>query len=713
MIRDLDGLGRDVARESTGSRISENRGREKGSSEEFARARRLDEQRRLLEELSRNQTRNHGGEDVSGPRPKAGVPARDRARHAEPAARAVADSGQSRTVADRGRASEKDHPPRAKARPAEVHIDSRATSTTVPRTFIQEDQRLTKKIERLEKKGNPAREHELAQAREERRRLRASRPPANSASRPTVPRERKSRDSAQPKGQQEKSWQERAAKSQGRDESHRARQREVRERNMNPAERWEQSRGRTMGQEQAPGRRAPQEEKAPAESLRTSQPPAPTVVQVGSREAKSQGRDESHRARQREVRERNMNPAERWEQSRGRTMGQEQAPGRRAPQEEKAPAESLRTSQPPAPTVVQVGSVEGAETTRIAKLKVLEERVVNRLASREKEDAHGNLGYDRGEAYLRIERLRKDQRPSEETRQAIESERERARGAQEARREPWDARRVTGHRQEYNWRRRDQRRFQERQERLLVDVGVFRSVAVRDAAAVHFDGHPFVTRRAIVELADRGLIKEHTAAGPQGGEFKVLSVTPAGAAVARQLAPRRGYRPSQAIWSGVGHRREVRHDAAIFRAAASSARRLRSAGADVTRVRLDAELKRGVARRSETARAAGGPAAAEEWRRQAAQELGLPIAADGHVVYPDAQLEYTDAGGEAGRVNIEVASEHYRQGTVADKVAAGFEIHASKGRAASNVRRLIKAISGQSPRHGGRRAGRGEEVFEL
>ena len=68
----------------------------------------------------------------------------------------------------------------------------------------------------------------------------------------------------------------------------------------------------------------------------------------------------------------------------------------------------------------------------------------------------------------------------------------------------------------------------------------------------------------------------------------------------------------------------------------------------MVRVRLDAELKSIVATATEQARAAGGDRAAETAKAAAAQELGLPMK-DGHVMYPDAQLEIEDSEGMGGR----------------------------------------------------------------
>ena len=59
---------------------------------------------------------------------------------------------------------------------------------------------------------------------------------------------------------------------------------------------------------------------------------------------------------------------------------------------------------------------------------------------------------------------------------------------------------------------------------------------------------------------------------------------------------------------------ELQHDTAVFRAARIEQGKLIEKGAVLRRVRIDAELKREVARASETARVKGGKEAADEAR---------------------------------------------------------------------------------------------------
>ena len=248
-----------------------------------------------------------------------------------------------------------------------------------------------------------------------------------------------------------------------------------------------------------------------------------------------------------------------------------------------------------------------------------------------------------------------------------------------------------GHRREYDASRdRGSTSFRERCRGALADIGIYGAVSVRDLAEAHFGGHPYTTRRAVNAWTREGLAKESTAKGPKGRPFKVLTLTRKGAAAIRDLDAGHGLDPGQHIRSAARllQHAQLAHDTAIYRACGRERQRLLERGAAIRRVRLDGELKSAVARKSESARARDGRRAADAERHRAAGELGLPIDAQGRVLYPDAQIEYTDAEGRSGRVNVEVASGHYRQGSVRAKAAAGFRMHAN-GPAGARVLRAL------------------------
>lgn len=262
-----------------------------------------------------------------------------------------------------------------------------------------------------------------------------------------------------------------------------------------------------------------------------------------------------------------------------------------------------------------------------------------------------------------------------------------------------------GHRREYD-PRAPRRSQQDRIDATVVDVAMFRTVAYRDISERHFDGHPYTTRRGVNVAIRAGLVEQQKAKGPKGEKtFTVLTATKEGAKAAARLAASRGWDQAQRMWSERGREADIRHDVGVYRAVAAETRRLQECGYRIRRVRIDAELRSEVASRTERARSRGRDA--EEAKRAAAAELELPVQ-KGKVVYPDAQIEYRDADNRLGRANVEMATEHYRGGSLAGKAAAGFRVYATSGRAASAVRRMLSIGGG-----GSRRGGRAYEVFEL
>ncbi|MDE2763612.1 MAG: hypothetical protein OXK74_12645 [Gemmatimonadota bacterium] len=246
-----------------------------------------------------------------------------------------------------------------------------------------------------------------------------------------------------------------------------------------------------------------------------------------------------------------------------------------------------------------------------------------------------------------------------------------------------------GHRREYAAsRERGSISFDERCAGALTDIGVHGAVSYRDLAEARFEGHPYTTRRAVNAWIDKGLVTETVATGPKGNPFKILTLTREGVADTRKVAAKRGMDPGQQIRFAPARTAQAAHDTAVYRACRKEREQLHKRGATARRIRLDTELKSTVARRSEAARRRDGKHAADAERHRAARELGLPVDDAGRVLYPDAQIEYADAGGRTGRVNVEAVSGDYREPAVRAKAAAGFAMHANGPAAASLLKRL-------------------------
>ena len=251
--------------------------------------------------------------------------------------------------------------------------------------------------------------------------------------------------------------------------------------------------------------------------------------------------------------------------------------------------------------------------------------------------------------------------------------------------------RRTGHRRELDGREAQPRARRTRTDRdrdALADVGMYRAVAYTDITEKHYDAHPYAARRAVTRMVRAGLVEEHEATGPQGNTFTVLTATQRGRDAAHRAALEAGHVPEQQTWTGLVKPAELSHDTAVYRAALDERARIEAEGGRVVRVRLDAELKSLVATATEKARAERGDRAAEEAKAAAAQELGLPIK-DGHVMYPDAQLEIEDGDGVSGRVNVEIASDHYHAAAIVAKAGAGFAMHGSSQSARQNIGRAL------------------------
>ena len=63
-----------------------------------------------------------------------------------------------------------------------------------------------------------------------------------------------------------------------------------------------------------------------------------------------------------------------------------------------------------------------------------------------------------------------------------------------------------------------------------------------------------------------------------------------------------------------------------------------------------------------------------------AQENGLKVI-QGKIRFPDLRIEYETARGESARVDLELATEHYRGDHMAAKEKAGFKIYADSASA--------------------------------
>jgi hypothetical protein len=214
----------------------------------------------------------------------------------------------------------------------------------------------------------------------------------------------------------------------------------------------------------------------------------------------------------------------------------------------------------------------------------------------------------------------------------------------------------------------------------LRTVGTFRTVAVPDLAHHAYGGDRGRLEADVRTLVRRGWVERHTLAGRRGGRaVPVLVLSKEGRAFAAQHVVREG----QTVHAGLVKPKEQAHDTALYRVAHAEGQRITRAGGTVRRVVLDAELK------GQVASARNRPGSGDEAARTAAVARALHLRViDGAVQIPDVRLEYETREGTQARVDLELATEHYKPSQVAAKAQAGFTIYAP----ASQAGRLSAAL---------------------
>ena len=137
-------------------------------------------------------------------------------------------------------------------------------------------------------------------------------------------------------------------------------------------------------------------------------------------------------------------------------------------------------------------------------------------------------------------------------------------------------------------------------------------------------------------------------------------------------------RDRQAFHDGIQRPRELKHDSALYRAYLDEAERLHEAGAEIRRVVLENDLKGEYQEFLQQRNRGRGDSdgrpdrEADEIRRWAA-ERHLPCDEQGHVMVPDARIEYTQDGRDQ-TLDVEVMTPHYRGAHAASKAKAGFSL---------------------------------------
>jgi hypothetical protein len=216
----------------------------------------------------------------------------------------------------------------------------------------------------------------------------------------------------------------------------------------------------------------------------------------------------------------------------------------------------------------------------------------------------------------------------------------------------------------------------------ITDIGTFRAVTLKDLTTVRYGGDEKQALQEINNLLRQKLLRRSTS-HPE--KIIALTLTREGQ---RVLLTRNKPKANndQIYYDGFVKPREAKHDTAIYRLYQKEAQEIAQSGGRITRVVLDFEIKKSLNR--QLARLVSLPEKERgERKEEIAKEHGLSVVKN-KIQIPDLRLEYDDRDHNPASVNLELATGHYRRGSLAAKSSAGFKIYA----AASDAARLRPAM---------------------
>ncbi len=204
----------------------------------------------------------------------------------------------------------------------------------------------------------------------------------------------------------------------------------------------------------------------------------------------------------------------------------------------------------------------------------------------------------------------------------------------------------------------------------LKEIGTFRAVDSEALAEIGYGGKRDRMDQDLKNLARQSLVSRRSIQGAQTERVQILVLTKAGK---RFLAKHKLMPKDRPIYHGLVKPKEVLHDAGLYRLYHKAAREIERDGGTVQKVVLDYELKKQINR--ELA-GLGSDRHNQDKKGEIAQAHGIRVV-NGRVVVPDIQIEYENADGQLARVNLELATKHYRPNQLQAKAQAGFTLYAA------------------------------------
>jgi DNA-binding MarR family transcriptional regulator len=215
----------------------------------------------------------------------------------------------------------------------------------------------------------------------------------------------------------------------------------------------------------------------------------------------------------------------------------------------------------------------------------------------------------------------------------------------------------------------------------MLELGKFRALAKEDLTEFVYDGNHGRMSPDVENLVRQGFVQLKSIPHEETGSRKLLTLTRNGHRFLRQAqsAPE-----PQTLHYGFASPREAHHDADLYRLYQKAAAKIEGQGGRNLRVVLGYELKKRVYQDLAKPCPERG---SEDNKRAIAERHGLQVVGQ-KIPLPDVRIEYDTPDGERARVDLELATSHYRGGTLAEKVGAGFSLYA-RADEVSKLRRVL------------------------
>jgi hypothetical protein len=216
---------------------------------------------------------------------------------------------------------------------------------------------------------------------------------------------------------------------------------------------------------------------------------------------------------------------------------------------------------------------------------------------------------------------------------------------------------------------------------MMVELGKFRTVAKNDLGKFAYGGNDDRMKPDLENLVRQGLVEMKSIPHEEKGSRQLLTLTKNGH---RFLTQTQSAGKDQPLYHGFTKPREAHHDADLYRLYQKAAAKIVSQGGQNLRVFLDYELKKRV---YHDLAKLGQDRTSPQSKRSVAEQHGLQVVR-GKIPLPDVRIEYDTRDGERTRVDLELATGHYRGRNLVEKVRAGFSLYAHADEV-SKLRRVL------------------------